>query len=58
MIAFDSIGGIDEPSDLLRIIEEGREAIPVVFPGPHGYGVLVAPDLAQLQQLGFGLFTG
>ena len=43
VIAFDCVGGVDQPADLGGVIKEGRQVGPVVLPGAHGQSVLASP---------------
>jgi len=58
MVAFHSVGGVDQAADLLWKFEESRQVLPVVLPRAYSRTILVVPGLCQLNQVGFGFFTG
>ena len=58
VVAFNGIGGIDQAADIRRIVKVGSQVFPIVFPGTDGHGILAAPLIAELDQVGFGCFPG
>lgn len=58
MVSFNGIVGIDQPANLAREVEEGREFSPVVFPGTNGGRIFVTPFLGQLEEVGFPFLPG
>ena len=58
MVAFQRVGGVDQATDLRGISEEGRQILPVVFPGTDGDRIFVSPFVSELTQLRFCAFAG
>ena len=54
MDRFDDIGRIDDPSDILGILEVVGEVLPLVPPGLNYNGILRSPLLLQPVQLRLG----
>lgn len=48
MESLDDIGCVDDPSDLLRVLEEGRELSPINPPGLYDDGVFLAPGRIEI----------
>ena len=57
MIALHTVGRVDDPSNLGRVVEVGGQFGPVRLPGTDSYRVFVSPSFTQLNQVHFSLFS-
>ena len=58
IVTFDSVGRVNQPANLGWIGKEGGQVFPVILPRLDRNGILLAPRLAELQEVTLGLFAG